>query len=316
MNPAQVYTDFSGLAELKARAGRDAEGSLDQVARQFESLLIHQMLKSMRQANLGEGLLDSDQSLFYRDMYDQQLAIHLAESGGFGLAEVIKRQLGAGESVSQTPSKDLATYFNSPITAVEVPTRQQAQAPIAVEDVVPVNPANKLEEDPAGWSHGEFVQKLWPWALEAAKKLGLAPQALLAQAALETGWGKRMMRLVDGSPARNLFGIKADRGWKGDKVSLNSVEYEQGVAVKKKSHFRAYDSFRDSFEDYVQFLRSNPRYRQALEAVSNPQNYFSALQHAGYATDPDYAAKIIRVLHGSVMEQAVEGLKEMEKTPL
>ena len=316
MNTAMVYTDFSGLAELKARAGRDADGSLDQVARQFESLLIHQMLKSMRQASLGEGLLDNDQTLFYRDMYDQQLAIHLAESGGMGLADVIKSQFGSDGSASQPPAKNLEAYRSQPISAAEIRTSDRPQAPRQAEDTPAITASAKLDEDPAEWSNGEFVQKLWPWALEAAKKLGLAPQALLAQAALETGWGKRMMRLVDGSPARNLFGIKADPSWKGDKVSLNTVEYEQGLAVKKKAQFRAYDSFRASFDDYVDFLRTNPRYRQALGATGSAKGYFSELQKAGYATDPEYAAKIDRVLNGSIMEQAIEGLKEMGTGPL
>jgi len=150
--------------------------------------------------------------------------------------------------------------------------------------------------DPQGWSKGDFVEKLWPWAMEAAKRLGLKPQALIAQAALETGWGQHLMRKTDGSPSNNLFGIKADKRWGGDRVSVDTLEFEQGVSVKKRAHFRSYDSFRQSFEDYVNFLQSSPRYRGALSATADTGRYFTALQEAGYATDPEYARKIEAVL--------------------
>ncbi|OQX36262.1 MAG: flagellar rod assembly protein/muramidase FlgJ, partial [Candidatus Sedimenticola endophacoides] len=155
--------------------------------------------------------------------------------------------------------------------------------------------------DPAGWSKGEFVERLLPWAREAAALLGLQPEALLAQAALETGWGRRMVRFSDGAPAHNLFGIKADRRWQGNKVAVNTLEYEQGVAVRHRAYFRAYDSFRDSFSDYVRFLRQSPRYQGALALAEDPAAYFGELQRAGYATDPAYARKITRILEDEVL---------------
>jgi len=297
-----VYTDFSALTELKARASNNAEGSLSEVARQFESLFMGQMLKSMRQASLGEGILDSDQSLFYRDMFDQQLALHLSESGGMGLAAAIERQLGSGEGGSTGKVKGMSDYLRQRTLLIERPLAP-SESTSSNEAIAPDAAAN-----PADWNPQEFVQQLWPWALEAAKQLGLRPQALLAQSALETGWGQHMLRQNDGSPSYNLFNIKADKRWDGDRVAVSSLEYEGGVAVKKRDHFRAYDSLRDSFHDYVAFLKDNPRYREALESVANPGRYFSALQQAGYATDPRYAEKIQAVLEGPEMQRALAGL--------
>ena len=147
LSSAGIYSDFSGLAELKAKAGRDAQGSLEKVAQQFESLFLHQMLKSMRQANLGEGLMDSDQSLFYRDMFDQQLSVHLAEKGGIGLADFLKRQLAIKSAPESGETKGLEAYRQQPV--------QRSAA----------NTAENTAEgsgDPRNWSKGDFVQKLWP----------------------------------------------------------------------------------------------------------------------------------------------------------
>ncbi|MCP3867060.1 MAG: flagellar assembly peptidoglycan hydrolase FlgJ [Gammaproteobacteria bacterium] len=340
MNPAasaSVYTDFSSLAKLRVKAGSDAQGSLDKVARQFESLLMHQVLKSMRQANLGKGLMDSDQSLFYRDMYDQQLSLHLSENGGIGLADVIKRQLAVQGPDGKPMARRLEDYRGSPVMRLasgktekslterpETLTAQTAKEAIDKhqrdEPVKQVQSARAPElpglEGAAEGGTGEFVKRLWPWAVEAAGRLGLKPQALIAQAALETGWGKHAMKKPDGSASNNLFGIKADSRWNGDRVSVTTHEYEQGVAIRKKAYFRSYDSIRDSFEDYVNFLHANPRYQKALRVTDDSQRYFSALQKAGYATDPRYAEKIQRVLSGRNMAAGIEGLKNAEDTPL
>ncbi|WP_275096774.1 flagellar assembly peptidoglycan hydrolase FlgJ [Sedimenticola hydrogenitrophicus] len=350
---ASIYTSMEGLTALKARASGDAKGSLDEVARQFESLFVQQMLKSMRQAGLGEGLMDSDQSLFYRDMYDQQLSVHLAESGGMGLAEVIKRQLGgtAGAGGDEGSGSDTDSDIGLPVKSIEDYRRLAMAVKLysAMEagsgaadraglarldgidlaggaDGTPRTDAGDRagrarldttkQPDPRHWSPEEFVENLWPWASEAAGLIGLKPQALLAQAALETGWGKKLIRTADGAPANNLFGIKADRGWDGDRVSVGSLEYEQGTAVKRRAYFRAYESLRDSFHDYVDFLQSNPRYSDALGATEDSATYFTELQRAGYATDPEYANKINAVLNGSEMTRALERLKPEASRPL
>ncbi len=324
MPSASIYTNMDGLTALKARASEDAQSSLDEVARQFESLFMQQMLKSMRQASLGEGLMDSEQSLFYRDMYDQQLSLHLAESGGIGLADVIKRQLGGADEAGANgtlPVKSIEDYrrlamalkmYSTP-ERDNVRTGEAAGLPGVTEVEQGIPAASKAsgvdQPDPRHWSPEEFVENLWPWATEAAGLIGLKPQALLAQAALETGWGKKLIRSADGAPANNLFGIKADRRWEGDRVSVNTLEYEADMAVKKRAYFRSYDSLRDSFHDYVDFLQSNPRYGQALGSTQDSAAYFTELQRAGYATDPNYAKKINAVMNGPEMTRAVERLK-------
>ncbi len=318
---AAVYTDFSALRTLKAQAASDADGALDKVARQFESLFMGQMLKAMRQASQGEGILDSDQSLFYRDMFDQQLALHLSTSGGIGLADAIKRQLGKGmPAEAAAAGKTLDEYREQPVQRAKGVDRTAGPIRAAQVNGNSSNSSTTIEplqiEDPAQWDHGEFVENLWPWALEAAQQLGLQPEALVAQAALETGWGRHMSRMADGTPSLNLFNIKADSRWDGDRVQLNTLEYEQGVAVRRRDYFRAYGSLRDSFQDYVRFLQSNPRYQDALQATESSREYFSALQQAGYATDPRYAEKIDTVLNGQEMERAMQRIKLSQSRPL
>jgi flagellar protein FlgJ len=327
---ASIYADFHGLSQLKAQAREDSDSALDKVAMQFESLFTQMMLKSMRDASLGEGIFDNDKTTFYRDLYDQQIALHLSESGGIGLAAVIKRQLGGAGSGSEAEPKltvnsieeyrqhaiELAQSLSQQAKIDLARSRQQATAAAATTTSIGVSQevAAAVEEDidTADWGPKDFVEQLWPWAKEAADKLGLQPTALLAQAALETGWGRHIMKLGNGVSAKNLFGIKASRGWGGDKANVSTLEYEQGVAVRKKDNFRAYATFRDSFNDYVDFLHSNPRYSKALESTGDARSYFVELQQAGYATDPRYAEKITAVMEGPEMRRAVERLKNMQ----
>ena len=295
LDMAQVYTDFQGLTALRAQAREDQDAALDDVARQFESIFVQMMLKSMRDASFGGGLMDNKQSEFYREMYDKQIAMDLSKNQGLGLAEVIKRQLG--EAVD-TSYRELSPqdYLGMPILAK--PTTRSSDT-IAVEGVE----SRTVEELTLDGSPEGFLTQLWPAAEEAAARLNIAPEALLAQAALETGWGKHVMQHRDGASSHNLFGIKADSRWSGDKVRVSTLEYQDGVAVKTRADFRAYDSYQESFADYVDFLQSNPRYTQALQRTDDPAAYFSALQEAGYATDPIYADKILRLLDGDAIHQ-------------
>ena len=287
---AQVYTDFNGLGALRAQAREDQGSALDEVSRQFESLFVQMMLKSMRDASFGGGLLDSQQSEFYRDMYDQQMSVELSKQQGIGLADVLKRQLG-GESLSARTGLTLEDYRGQPVLTVK-PTAEPKAA--AVEKA----PAQGLGESPQ-----DFIEALWPAASEAAAQLDLAPEALIAQAALETGWGQHVMQSGYAS-SHNLFGIKADQRWDGDRVQVSTLEYKDGVALKTRAAFRSYDSFAHSFNDYVKFVGENPRYANALAATGDAKAYFRELQQAGYATDPAYADKIARILDSDVMRQA------------
>ncbi len=308
----RIYTDFQGLAKLRAAAQRDAGDALEETAQQFEAVMMQMMLKSMRQASVGEGMMDSDQSLFYRDMYDQQIALHLAKSGGLGLADVIKRQLGGVSDSVQPPGKVLSDYRQQAMMAVPVSTASSVASPPLINkpsmpSTVAVTPLSD-DSDPAIDSPESFLRHLWPMAQEAAILLGQEPDTLLAQAALETGWGQKMIRTGNGDNSFNLFGIKADQRWSGDKVIVPTLEYEEGVAVRQKAAFRVYSSFADSFNDYASFLQSDPRYQPALIA-DNGASYLSSLQSAGYATDPRYAEKIKAILDRPEMRQVITQLK-------
>lgn len=296
LDMAQVYTDFSGLAALKARAREDQDAALDQVTRQFESLFLQMMLKSMRDASIGDGLMDSKQSDFYRDMYDKQIAVDMAQKQGIGLAEVLKRQLG-GSTAAPQGGLSPEDYLGMPILAK--PANAGPAGVAESRKAGPKGPSIQLDGSPES-----FLGKLWPAAEAAAAKLNLAPEALLAQAALETGWGRHVIQHREGDSSHNLFGIKADSRWQGGKVGVSTLEYRDGVAMNTRANFRAYDSFEESFSDYVDFVQRNPRYHAALDKTSDPQAYFSALQDAGYATDPAYADKIQRILDSTPMQRA------------
>ncbi|MEQ1529484.1 MAG: flagellar assembly peptidoglycan hydrolase FlgJ [Methylococcales bacterium] len=328
---ADVYTDFNGLAKLKTQAKQASPAALKEVAKQFESIFVNNVLKSMREAKLADGAMDNDQSKFYTDMYDQQLAVHLSGKPGVGLADLIVKQLGGKQKTDDTEKMQADDYLNRSVgsgknTAVNNHAAAQLQA--IAQGVERVQPFSRITEDgvtissfvddrtPARTlteipfksaatqpitSAQEFVKQLQPYAEQAAKELGVDPKALLAQAALESGWGRSLIKNANGSNSYNLFNIKAGRSWQGKQAQVSTLEFEQGVAKKTQAGFRSYSSFAESFQDYVAFIKSNPRYGEALKQVGNAENYLHKLQQAGYATDPNYAAKVIKIYNGNTL---------------
>jgi flagellar protein FlgJ len=292
VNHADVYTDFNGLAKLKTEAKTDSQEALKEVAKQFESIFLNMTLKSMRDAKLSDGIFDSDQSQFYQEMYDQQLAVHLSGNPGVGLADLIVRQLSTdGQTVDREPL-DLKAYRNKPaVSPGEIQPGKTTDINLKSSKQLPIK------------SVEQFVKQLWPYAQQAANEIGVEPKVLLAQAALETGWGKAVIDKADGKSSFNLFNIKADKSWQGSKTSVNTLEFEQGTAKKVRAGFRVYDSYQQSFQDYVQFLKSNPRYGEALKQTADPEAYVKGLQQAGYATDPKYAEKIMHIFNGEALGQ-------------
>ncbi len=308
LQQAQVYTDFSGLNALKSVAHKDKQAALQQVAQQFESLFLSEMLKSMRKANdvFAEGnFLNSHRTEFYQDMFDRQLSLTLASNHGTGLAEALVRQLSR-----QVPGLDadgqrlaghktsLADYDRSlPVLSPKLPEQIEA-----VDQVVATSPRQASESDggrplPARFESPEqFVQQLLPIATRIGRESGIDPRLMVAQAALETGWGRHMIEGDGGEPSYNLFGIKADRRWSGEAVTITTTEYRDGIAMKERADFRAYPDFEASFRDYVSFLESNPRYREVLSVADQPDEFARRLQQAGYATDPEYGSKIRRIM--------------------
>lgn len=281
INPA-FYADPNALASLKSDARDRDPAALKAVAKQFESLFTKMLLKSMREANNslsdGESLFGGEQSDFYQDMFDNQLAVHLSQGKGLGLADLLVRQL-AGAGYGSQPAGPTGDSRNSDqgvgITNSLSP-RAQNPGPIAS-------------------SKEDFVRQMLPHAEQAARELGVDPHALLAQAALETGWGKSVPCNAAGERSFNLFGIKAGSQWSGATVNVPTLEFEDGIPVRKVERFRSYESAADSFRDYARLIRNNPRYENALNAGSNVAGFASALQQGGYATDPQYASKIVAV---------------------
>jgi flagellar protein FlgJ len=307
LQQADVYTDFQGLAALRREAGQQSPEALEKVAQQFEALFTQMMLKSMRDAGGMEGgLFDNNQTRLYQDMYDKQLSLQLSEGGnGMGLAKVLVRQL---RSALPQPAPDGDSA--APRGGYEVPERGMQTFALQVP---PLSAADRGEAlaapSPAFASPREFVAGLWPHAEKAAGKLGVDPRALLAQAALETGWGKAVIRRPDGSSSHNLFNIKADHRWGGEQVGKVTLEFRDGVAQKEQASFRAYGSYAQSFDDYCDFLKRHPRYREALEAGADSHLFAERLQEAGYATDPAYASKIKRIVNSDLMADSLAGLK-------
>jgi flagellar protein FlgJ len=297
-NPLELSrnaNDIKGLDELRRAAQSGDSKALEEAAKQFEAIFVQMMLKSMRKAQDvmadKDSPFNSEQVKFYRGMHDQQLASDLASNGSIGLADIIVRQLGkTGDGYM--PADALRNDGNlSSINRDAIKSVQHAQ-----ENVLGQNfPALKTAAFDDAQS---FIQQLYPVAQQAAEQLGLDPKALLAQAALETGWGQHMIHNTQGKNSYNLFGIKADSRWQGNKAMVNTIEFDQGVAATKKEPFRVYESFADSMRDYVSFVQQNPRYEQAVKQTQSSENYFSELQKAGYATDPNYADKVMSVLEG------------------
>ena len=306
-NPLELSrnaNDIKGLDELRRAAQSGDSKALDEAAKQFEAIFVQMMLKSMRKAQDvmadKDSPFNSEQVKFYRDMHDTQIASDLASNGSIGLADIIVRQLGkTGEGYM--PAGALRNDGNlSSINRNTIVSSQKSQ-----EEVLGDQPIKTFQsfKTAAFEDAKSFIEQLYPAAQQAAEQLGIDPKALLAQAAIETGWGQYMIHNTSGKNSHNLFGIKADLRWQGDRAMVNTIEFEQGVAATKKAPFRVYDSFADSMRDYVGFVKQNPRYEEAVKQSQSPQDYFSELQKAGYATDPDYANKILSVFESEQLKQ-------------
>ncbi|MDD3651022.1 flagellar assembly peptidoglycan hydrolase FlgJ [Immundisolibacter sp.] len=277
MQPAIVYTDPTALADLKRAAQADPAAAAPQVARQAEALFLGELLKTLRSSSLGPGLLDGPQADMYRDLLHRQLAVQLSEHGGIGFADAI-----AGAVGGQAPA-------SRPASGPPGLPRGLAGLPALGR------PAGADASAAAGFdSPSAFVTALWPHAQRVGQALGIDGRVILAQAALETGWGERLPRTADGQPSHNLFGIKA-HGWGGAVARAPTLEFRDGTLQRESAEFRAYGSYAEAFDDYARFLTENPRYRQAL-AAGDAAAFAHGLQAAGYATDPAYARKILDVL--------------------
>lgn len=331
MSPS-IYSDNSSLDRIRQKAITDSPAAIKAAAKEFEAFFMNMMLKSMRQASevIGkDSMFSSPQEKMFIGMLDEQMSVELSQKGSLGIAELITRNLlpkpvvgfdisanrlesvlsieqqkqNNGIASSETSNmKNVASINTTPeISKIEsnVFKVDNIQKPIVdAEPLAQPLPSKKSMFD----SITSFVDQLMPLAQKAASKIGLDPKILIAQAALETGWGKHVIHATDGTPSFNLFGIKNSRTWAGESVRINTLEVESGEFVKRKEDFRAYSSFENSFDDFIEFISENPRYEKAMSFVHDAKQFVKSIQEAGYATDPEYAKKIINIFNRNLTE--------------
>ncbi|KAB2969165.1 flagellar assembly peptidoglycan hydrolase FlgJ [Zoogloea sp.] len=323
--------DPNSLSGLRRLSKENSPEAAREAAKQFEALFMQQVLKSMRDASPKGGMFDSEESRMYQSMLDQQLSLQLStRSGGIGLAKVIERQLSAAREAVVLP--DGPVPLNRPDKTVPldpaIKRNFDAAAPAegnggvanaAAATGTASGAANAPAKTavsaasaglaafpglPAGAGPRAFVEKIWPQAVEASRVTGVPARFLVAQAALETGWGKHELKNADGSPSYNLFNIKAGRNWTGSTLGTTTTEFRDGAATRENARFRAYGSYAESFQDYARMIRNNPRYA-AVAGQGDAVAFARGLQSAGYATDPMYADKLARIINGNTLRTAL-----------
>ena len=269
---SSLAIDSQSLDKLRLQAKHTPDQAIKAAAKQFESVFLNMMLKSMRDATPQDGVFDSEQTKMFTGMLDQQLAQSMA-SRGIGLADVMVKQLSHNQ-----PASASAPAAASPAATKAVPSAYKADV------------------------QRSFIDKLRVPAEQASLSTGIPAHLILGQAALESGWGKREIKMADGSDSHNLFGIKAGRDWKGKVAEVTTTEYHNGVASQQVERFRAYGSYAESFQDYASLLSNNPRYNGVV-GQADAKAFAQGLQQAGYATDPQYATKLAGVI-GSISTRA------------
>jgi len=292
-----IQTDISSslaassksLNNLRVQAKQEPVKALKAAAQQFETVFMNMMLKSMRDATPKDGMFDSNQTKMFTGMLDQQLAQNMSRKG-IGLADVMIKQLSKNLGSAAMPS------------APVMPAWSPASLPSS--DAIAKKPSNiastSLQGVPSAYNENfqqGFVQTLTPHVLRASKETGVPASLMMSQAALESGWGRHEIRMTDGSKSHNLFGIKATGSWHGKVAEITTTEYKNGVAHKEVAKFRAYDSYTDAFKDYAHLISNNPRYAEVMKPGQSGSAAAHAIQDAGYATDPKYADKLVRIMN-------------------
>ena len=299
---ASAALDNHALDSLREKAfGEDKEKALRAAAQQFEAIFLNMVMGSMRKANevfAKDNILDSRYTNMYRDMYDQQLTSELSSQGSLGLADLMVQQLSkqGGITTNDRVGAEL-TDPRAPVTrpAQNISDQGGTDAGLFYGDQR-VNQLNVDGKATTIQSADDFIALLKPHAEKVASETGLPAKALIAQAALETGWGQRIVPGRHGGSRNNLFNIKADQRWAGDKSHVNTLEFNGMTANKQKAAFRSYVNLEQSLQDYANFIQQHPRYEQAVQAAKEPAQYAEQLQQAGYATDPQYANKLKTIM--------------------
>ncbi len=297
--------DVQGVDALKRTTRTSPEEGLRQVSRQFEAMFMNMVLKSMREATPQSGLFDSQSEKIYTSMLDQQLSQNLS-GRGVGLAEAmlvqLQRQVASGSTnmdVDAAPMSllprggfPLKAEAGIPLGSAPVPS---ARADLSLYQVNNDRGGSSAAAASLQGHVDAFVDRMGASAQAASEASGVPAPLILAQAALESGWGKREIRADDGTQSFNLFGIKADRSWQGRVVETTTTEYVDGEPQRVRAKFRAYGSYEEAFTDYARFMTRNPRYAGVVTA-GDPTEAAHGLQRAGYATDPQYGQKLVRIM--------------------
>ncbi len=321
---ADFFLNFQNFSDLKLKARGDSDEAARAVAQQFEGLFVQQMLSAMRAAAEVDAGQNSSYMDFYRDMYDKQLAQTIAQQDRLGVSRLILQQMpgGADNTAATAPAAvetdgvEVASVITqaAPVASVKAePDPVATNSAVVLSRVVDNDFAEvaKIDQMNNRWQQPQnFIADIWPEAQNAARELGVRAELLVAQAALETGWGKHMMKFDDGRNSFNLFGIKAGPDWRGSALNKASLEYRDGLLSNEVSRFRAYASPAASLADYVDFIRTSPRYQPALNSAGDAHAYIRAIHQAGYATDPNYADKVIGIMDGALLGQALAGLDQ------
>ena len=303
--------DVQGFDSLRAQAKQSPQAGAKLVAGQFDAMFTQMMLKSMRDATPEGGLFDSHTSKMYTSMLDQQLAQQMS-SRGIGVADALMKQLmrntnsgaGADAAAGALGAAGLGEGGNEgSLVAMNAMAKAYANAA--------ANNGNLAQG--SGYSAGSaltppvkgagaspqadaFVERLAAPAQAASAATSIPARFIVGQAALESGWGKREIRGTDGASSYNVFGIKATKGWTGRTVSAVTTEYVNGEPRHVVAKFRAYDSYEHAMTDYANLLKNNPRYAGVLSASRSVEGFAQGMQKAGYATDPNYAKKLISIM--------------------
>ncbi len=309
-----VYTNLHGLQSIKNEG--DKSEALKKVTQQFESMFVNMMMKSMREANAvfeKDSMFDSEESKFYRDMLDQQRAVTLSTGRGIGIAEAMYRQLSRTYGVAESSGKyseklpeklSENSVVNTPVSLDRRTDSVRKDASASLSNTGEhsfsggIN-TSESQRTRASLSNSpqDFVEKLIPLAKKAAEKIGVDHLLLVAQSALETGWGKHIVADEKGDNSFNLFNIKKGSDWNKGTAQQNTVEYDRGVVTLEKAEFRMYSGVTESFDDYVDFVLGKDRYKNAVDNAADSEHYIKALKDAGYATDPQYSDKVLSVYH-------------------
>ena len=283
----RLASDPGSLNALKFSAGQEGDkgkAALKETAKQFEALFMRELIKSMREATMKSGLLEGEGGNLGNDLLDQQFAVQLSGMPG-GLSGAIERQLSRQMAPADPAAADAAKA-----------------APVA--NAAPM--ASTVSRASGGTRQAGFVDQHSQAAAQVARESGIPASYMIGQAGHETGWGKSEIRHRDGSPSHKLFGIKATYAWKGKVAEITTTEYVNGTPRKTVAKFRAYDSYADSFRDYARLITKSPRYDQVMDQVGSVQGFASGLQKAGYATDPQYAAKLSRAINMTLSLQRAQ----------